>query len=148
MKLTIVAADKTVIKDGTACPELSLSWLPSNVWAVQWDSETSKGEVEYNDGTPNLEITELGVYAQGVTDFDNNIASSEETQMRGFVLSAINVLRTERDTKLERSDWTQLPDAQLTDAKKTEWATYRQKLRDLPATETDYANPTWPTEPT
>ena len=144
--LSIVAEDKTVIKDGTACPELSLSWLPSTVWAVHWDG--SKGEVEYSDGTPNLEISELGIYAQGITDFDDNISTSKETEMRGFVLSPINGLRTVRDTKLERSDWTQLPDAQLTDSKKAEWVTYRQALRDLPATESDPSNPTWPTEPT
>ena len=51
------------------------------------------------------------------------------------------------DILLKESDWTQLTDSPLTDAKKTEWATYRQKLRDLPATESDYDNPTWPTEP-
>ena len=52
-----------------------------------------------------------------------------------------------RNRRLQASDWTQIPDSPLTDAKKTEWATYRQKLRDLPATESDYDNPTWPTEP-
>tara|TARA_R100000329_G_scaffold144754_1_gene129747 strand:- start:406 stop:852 length:447 start_codon:yes stop_codon:yes gene_type:complete len=144
--LSIIAGDKTVIKDGTACPDLSLSWLPSNVWAVQWDG--TKGEVEYSDGTPNLEISELGIYAQGITDFDDNIANAPETLRRGFVMSPLTALRTERDGKLTSSDWTQLPDAQLTDSKKAEWITYRQALRDLPATESDPSNPTWPTEPT
>ena len=143
--LSIVAEDKTIIKDGTACPKLTLSWLPSNVWAVNWDG--TKGEVEYNDGTPNLIINELGVYAQGVTEFDANIATSNETEMRGFVLSPINVLRTERDTKLERSDWTQIADAPLTDSKKAEWVTYRQALRDLPANTADPHNVTYPTKP-
>ena len=145
-KVSIVAEDKTVIKDGTACPDLSLSWLPSNVWAVHWDG--SKGEVEYNDGTPNLAISELGVYTQAITDFDANIATSEETVTRGFQMSAINELRTVRDGKLDSSDWTQIADAPLTDSKKAEWVTYRQALRDLPATASDPSNPTWPTEPT
>jgi hypothetical protein len=35
-----------------------------------------------------------------------------------------------RNTQLAISDWTQLPDAPVN---KTEWATYRQALRDLPA---------------
>ena len=34
--------------------------------------------------------------------------------------------------KLTASDWTQLPDAPLSDSKKAEWATYRQALRDIP----------------
>lgn len=45
----------------------------------------------------------------------------------------IEVMRIRRDELLYRSDWTQMPDSPLTDAKKTEWATYRQQLRDFPA---------------
>ena len=56
-------------------------------------------------------------------------------------------LRSERDKLLTQSDWTQSPDSPLTDAKKTEWATYRQQLRDLPSNTSDPANPTWPTPP-
>ena len=57
-------------------------------------------------------------------------------------------LRLQRDALLTQSDWTQMSDSPLTDAKKAEWATYRQALRDLPANTTDPANPTWPTKPT
>jgi len=59
-------------------------------------------------------------------------------------------LRRERDEKLVASDWTQAPDhsSPLADAKKAEWATYRQSLRDLPATTDVSAWPdVWPTEP-
>jgi hypothetical protein len=55
-------------------------------------------------------------------------------------------LRTERNTLLTESDWTQSSDSPLTDEVKVEWATYRQELRDLPAS-TDPADPTWPTPP-
>ena len=41
-----------------------------------------------------------------------------------------------RNKKLAKCDWTQAPDSPLSDAKKKEWATYRQKLRDLPKTVT------------
>tara|TARA_R100000426_G_scaffold66932_1_gene46647 strand:- start:39 stop:290 length:252 start_codon:yes stop_codon:yes gene_type:complete len=37
-----------------------------------------------------------------------------------------------RNNKLFASDWTQIPDSPLTAEKKTEWATYRQALRDVP----------------
>ena len=53
-----------------------------------------------------------------------------------------------RNNKLLASDWTQLSDSPLSDSKKAEWATYRQALRDLPATTTDPANPAYPTPPT
>lgn len=36
-----------------------------------------------------------------------------------------------RDEKLVESDWTQLADSPLTDEKKSEWAEYRKKLRDI-----------------
>ena len=42
-------------------------------------------------------------------------------------------LRTRRNTALLLSDYTQLPDCNLSDSKKTEWRTYRQALRDLPS---------------
>ena len=60
---------------------------------------------------------------------------------------AISLLRANRSELLASSDWTQSPDSPLTDAKKTEWATYRQQLRDLPSNTSDPANPTWPTPP-
>ena len=41
-------------------------------------------------------------------------------------------VRIERNNLLSESDWTQMSDSPLSDSKKTEWATYRQSLRDLP----------------
>lgn len=43
-------------------------------------------------------------------------------------------LRHKRDSLLINSDWTQTIDSPLSDTKKLEWQTYRQELRDLPAT--------------
>ncbi len=43
-------------------------------------------------------------------------------------------VRQQRDSILKRTDWTQIADAKLGDHTAEEWATYRQKLRDLPAT--------------
>jgi hypothetical protein len=56
-------------------------------------------------------------------------------------------LRTERNTKLTESDWTQYNDSPLTDEVKAEWAVHRETLRDLPANTDDPADPTWPTPP-
>lgn len=56
-------------------------------------------------------------------------------------------IRQQRDALLARSDWTQLPDAQLTTEQKAAWATYRQALRDVP---TQAGFPTavvWPVAP-
>ena len=59
-------------------------------------------------------------------------------------------IRRERDKLLTESDWTQANDTALASAKVTEWATYRTKLRTLPAdqsSETTYADITWPPLP-
>ena len=56
-------------------------------------------------------------------------------------------IRRERNPLLFSSDWTQLNDSPLTEAKKIEWAVYRQALRTI--TE-DFADPTlvvFPTKP-
>ena len=50
-------------------------------------------------------------------------------------------MRRVRDALLARSDWTQTLDAPLTDEQRAAWATYRQALRDAPATWEP--GPTW-----
>ena len=55
--------------------------------------------------------------------------------------------RSERNFMLNKSDRHMFWDSPLTDAKKQEWATYRQALRALPANTTDPRNITWPTKP-
>jgi len=56
-------------------------------------------------------------------------------------------LRKERNKRLAACDWTQLPNVPLPGAKKYEWETYRQALRDITQTTEDPANPVWPTQP-
>lgn len=59
-------------------------------------------------------------------------------------------MRNRRDERLKRCDWTQVGDCPLTDEKKTEWRTYRQALRDVPANNDHISNinqVNWPTEP-
>ena len=43
-------------------------------------------------------------------------------------------LKLERNRMLSDCDWTQANDSPLSDAKKKEWATYRQALRDITKT--------------
>lgn len=48
--------------------------------------------------------------------------------------SETDALRIWRDRLLAASDWTQLPDNGLSNEQRAAWATYRQALRDAPAT--------------
>ena len=67
----------------------------------------------------------------------------------------MRLLRKERNSLLNQTDWTQHDD--VPSETKTKWQTYRQQLRDLPASasptlDSDYnlnfSSVTWPTEPT
>ncbi len=56
--------------------------------------------------------------------------------------------RRERDRLLRECDYTQLADAPFDPTQKAQMATYRQELRDLPATYPDFGDVVWPTMPT
>ena len=60
--------------------------------------------------------------------------------------SAMAQLRGIRNQLLSQSDWTQIPDCTI--PKKADWATYRQALRDFPATVEDARlSVDWPKNP-
>ena len=56
-------------------------------------------------------------------------------------------VRSNRNSRLMASDFTQIADAPLTAEKKTEWLSYRQALRDLPQNTVNPFDVTWPTQP-
>ena len=79
------------------------------------------------------------------TEINNKIASLDSAE-------AMRLLRVERDARIAKTDWRASSDLTISDA----WKTYRQALRDLPATaspkldsinELDLTSVTWPTEP-
>ena len=55
--------------------------------------------------------------------------------------------RVKRDRALMESDWTQLPSSPLSDAKKAEWETYRQALRDFPSVVENDLEAVFPAQP-
>ena len=104
--------------------------------------------------------------SQGLTDLNDILLNSGDGIIEGYhdrlqykIIDGVPteytpdinpVVRTIRNGLLEDSDWTQSPDSPLTTEKKTEWATYRQALRDVPATNssvTDIDSVVWPTKP-
>ena len=63
-----------------------------------------------------------------------------------------HMVRGQRDGMLRDTDWTQIADAALGDHTVEEWATYRQELRDLPATSNEgnggkVSEVVWPDDP-
>ena len=78
--------------------------------------------------------------------YDERTAENE----RLAVPRALEILRGRRNYLLQECDWTDLPNAVLSDEKKTEWQTYRTNLRDITnglTTVEDVNSVTWPTKP-
>jgi hypothetical protein len=58
----------------------------------------------------------------------------------------LHYIRLKRNTLLAETDWTQLPDVNLTSEQQIQFHKYRQELRDFPTTCDPY-NPIWPEKP-
>lgn len=58
-----------------------------------------------------------------------------------------NDIRGQRAILLQRCDWTQVADADLTQPEKDAWAAYRQALRDIPETYPMPLEVVWPQPP-
>jgi hypothetical protein len=95
--------------------------------------------------TPNI----LGSYSSDeYTIVDNQPVRKAQSDIdQAETDRAWTILRNRRNGYLTDSDWTQALDSPLSDSKKTEWATYRQNLRDLPGTVSDPSNVSFPDKP-
>ena len=79
------------------------------------------------------------------------LTAEEETQRDaeekewtdGAAAREMTSIREHRNRLLTETDWRAFPDVTMSDA----WKTYRQELRDIPASNTVYENVTWPTKP-
>ena len=106
---------------------------------------------------PGAEWVLRGTEYSGLEWLDSGQTKPTETEVNSKIseldnAEAMRLLRVERDTRIVKTDWRASSDLTLTDA----WKTYRQALRDLPASATpklgsdyelDLTSVTWPTEP-
>ena len=114
--------------------------------------DLTTGEIDHSTTTV-AEINEVGLQeGQGIIEgsYQANefIITNGEAVVRTD--NTLEILRLNRDALLTASDWTQVNDSPLTDAKKAEWATYRQALRDLPSSHestTNINDVVFPTQP-
>ena len=115
-------------------------------------------------GTTVDENTKAGVQQQITAEgnfyllYDRMPQAGQKVVDGAIVQEAIEVptvptlerLREVRTRLLEECDWTQVADSPLSNSKKTEWATYRTQLRNLPSSydnDDDITDVTWPTKP-
>jgi len=109
-----------------------------------------------NSLRPNSEWTWRGYEYSGLnwissdTKLTESEINAEITRLNNA--EPMRLLRVERDARLTKTDWRASSDLTMSDA----WKTYRQSLRDLPASaspsldsnyDLDLTSVTWPTEP-
>ena len=106
---------------------------------------------------PGAQWTLRGTDYSGLEWLDSSQTKPTETEVNSKISELDNaepmrLLRLERDRRIKLTDWRTSSDLTLADA----WKTYRQALRDLPASATpklgsdyelDLTSVTWPTEP-
>ncbi len=101
-------------------------------------------EVDDLDFLPNLIDGKVG--AIGWIYDGNSLRNPNAPSQAELIEAQWSVIREQRNIQLAICDWTQLPDAPLTNVQTSEWATYRQALRDI----TEAADPfavVWPDAP-
>lgn len=67
--------------------------------------------------------------------------------IENYLKSMMVQVRSNRNILLRETDWTQIADAPLSEEKKTEYAAYRQLLRDITENCPDPINVVWPARP-
>ena len=102
---------------------------------------------------PNGEYTWVGTDYANLTGSDKPTESQIDTELTRLTdAEPMRLLRVERNARLAATDWRASSDLTLADA----WKTYRQSLRDLPASASpkldangnlDMSSVTFPTEP-
>ena len=85
MRLTVIVDDLFVSKDGENYNVSDLSFLHSNIHAIQWYDTT--GEIEYKDGSENTTITDITPYNQCVTAWETAKQAYEDS-MSGYTSSS------------------------------------------------------------
>ena len=115
--------------------------------------KTSSGNI-VGGGITNSELSKL-ILESDESIIEGNYEIDKYKIIDGKAVSQTvdfwNAVRSERNALLASSDWTQLSDSALSDSKKTEWATYRQALRDVPSNNLSASvrsDVNFPTEPT
>jgi hypothetical protein len=106
--------------------------------------------------TPPENLPRTSVAEEGVPVYDAEAGRWAQTwlvrektaeELAAEEQGAAAAVRYERNLLIANCDWTQLDDTPITNAKKLEWATYRQALRDIPDQAGFPWEVVWPVEP-
>ena len=92
--------------------------------------------------SPTQKLVSVEPYIDSGKVYNVKVESTTADEQSALNTTQWQIVRTERNVLLERTDWRAATDLTLSD----DWKTYRQALRDVP-TQSDPFNISWPTEP-
>jgi len=93
--------------------------------------------------TPTQKLTSVDPYVQSGKAYNVKVESTTTEEQAILTSQKWEEVRNQRNTILQATDWMASSDLTLSDA----WKNYRNELRQIPQTQTDPFNITWPTEP-
>ena len=105
-------------------------------------NKQEKSPIKEPDSSPNNEERIAKMIEEDIAKMNED--AKKETHVIAFEENLAYV-RSVRNQKLQQTDWTQVPDVP-TNIQEA-WRTYRQELRDLPASFTKLEDLSWPEEP-
>lgn len=136
-----VAEEYTLNQLKLANPNTSFPRVMTDARYAEWDMYplAIADKPSYNVNTQDISVGTItrvnGTWTRGWS-----VTNKDTSEIEANV-------RSQRNKALSSSDWTQMADSPLTDAQKTEWATYRQSLRDITDQSGFPSSVTWPNSP-
>lgn len=114
-------------------------------WYIKLKSGAVSGSPQMFSNAPNgnwiklkrlpAQVDNLRLRLDYAVDLDLGVAEEVliERPKAEADLLVLSAVRLERNRRLQECDWTQLQDAPIPPTKASEWAVYRQALRDIPS---------------
>ena len=123
----------------------ALTELGITEWVMRGEPTS---EVEFNEmfrKVTGADENGSAIESSNPSDFGTTWAAVSAKKTELVNAEPMRLLREERDKRLAETDWMASSDLTMS----SEWTTYRQALRDVPAQEgvTGLDNVTWPTKP-
>ena len=114
---------------------------------VGWSQDSSVvSQAQTNSNIPSYDIKTQSIFWEN----DSIVVKDDDVKIKNESEKPMRLLRSERNRRLQETDWWVLPDRTASQEQKD----YRQALRDLPSTSSpklddndNLTNVTWPTKP-
>jgi len=93
--------------------------------------------------TPTQKLSFVDAYLEGGKAYNVKVEATTAEEQSALADEEWKVVRKKRNELLAETDWRAFSDLTLSD----DWKNYRNDLRQIPQTQTDPYNITWPTQP-